>query len=69
MRGSSIVAAIIFIIVAVVQAVRYFNGWDMSVNGTAIPLWISLVGIVVPGLMAVWLLAECRKHTHSTHRA
>jgi hypothetical protein len=59
MRASSIVAAIIFIIVAVLQGIRYFNGWEVTINGMVVPLWASLCGMVVPALMAVWLLCSC----------
>jgi hypothetical protein len=58
MRPSSTIAAIIFIVVAVLQAIRYFNGWVVTVNGMDVPLWVSLAGIVVPAVMAVWLLYE-----------
>jgi len=61
MRPSSTVAAIIFLVVAVLQAIRYFNGWVITVNGVDVPLWVSLVGIIVPGLMAVWLLYDGEK--------
>ena len=56
---SSVVAAIIFLIVAVGQAVRYFSGWAVTINGTNIPLSISLIGIVIPAFMAIWLLYDC----------
>lgn len=58
MRASSVVAAIIFIIVAIAQATRYFSGWDVTINGTVIPLWVSIWGIVIPVIMAIWLLAD-----------
>ncbi len=58
MRPASVIAAIIFLIVAVAQAVRYFNGWEVTVNGSIVPLWVSLGGIVIPVLMAIWLLSD-----------
>jgi len=61
MKASSVVAALIFIIVAVLQAIRYFNGWPVLINGVDIPLWVSIAGAVVPALMAVWLLCDCKK--------
>jgi len=58
MRPSAAVAALIFLIVAVVQAIRYFNNWPVVVNGTDIPLSVSLGGIIITLIMFVWLLAD-----------
>jgi hypothetical protein len=60
MKASSVVAAILFIIVAVLQGIRYFNGWPVVINGTDVPLWVSLCGTIVPALMAIWLLCDCK---------
>jgi hypothetical protein len=61
MKASSVVAAILFIIVAVLQAIRYFNGWPVVINGVDVPLWVSICGAIVPALMAIWLLCDCCK--------
>lgn len=61
MRPSSTVAAILFIIVAILQAIRYFNGWVITINGMDVPLWASLFGAIVPALMALWLLYDNEK--------
>ena len=48
------VAAIIFAIIAVLQLVRALSGWEITVNGAAIPLWASWLASVVAGALA-WL--------------
>ena len=61
MRLIPLIAVIIFTFVAIVQATRYFYGWEVTVNGTVIPLWVSLVGTLVPGLMAILLWQDAQK--------
>jgi len=63
MKAVSIISALIFAIVAVMHVIRYFNGWVITVNGTDIPLWISIPGAVVPAILAVLLLCDCGKKT------
>ena len=51
-KSYSRVAAIIFAIIAVLQLVRAFSGWDITLNGATIPLWASWVASVVAGALA-----------------
>ena len=46
------IAAIVFAIIAVLQLVRAISGWEITLNGTAIPLWPSWLASVVAGLLA-----------------
>lgn len=68
MRPSAAVAAFIFLIVAAAQAFRYFNGWSVAINGTEVPLSLSLVGIIIPLVMAIWLLSD-RSGSKGSHRS
>ena len=40
-KSYSRVAAIIFAIIAVLQLVRALSGWELTLNGGAIPIWAS----------------------------
>ena len=50
----------IFAVIAVVQLLRFLLGWEVSVNGVAIPGWASAVAFVVLGGLAVMLWRERR---------
>ncbi len=57
----TIAAIIIFAFVAAMHVIRYFSGWEVTVNGTVIPLWVSILGALVPAVMACLLLCEAKK--------
>jgi hypothetical protein len=65
MRPAPVIAAIIFIIIAILQAIRYFYNLDVTINGTIIPMWVSLFGIAIPLIMAIWLLFDGGEETAS----
>jgi hypothetical protein len=52
-KSYSRIAAIIFTVVALLQLMRALLGWDITINGAAIPLWASWLAAVVAGLLAV----------------
>ncbi|QJR13534.1 hypothetical protein [Usitatibacter palustris] len=47
-------------LVSVVQLIRLVLGWDVSINGIAIPLWASGIAFIVSGGLAVMLWRESR---------
>jgi hypothetical protein len=51
-KSYSRVAAIIFSVVAILQLVRALSGWELTLNGAAIPLWASWLAAVVAGALA-----------------
>ena len=55
MKTGSALAIILFILVAAAHLVRLVMGVDVTVGSTAVPQWLSVVGFVVPLLIA-WLL-------------
>ena len=48
----------ILALVAVVHLVRLLAGWSASVNGIDIPMWVSVVALVVAGGLALGLWRE-----------
>jgi len=46
-KSYSRIAVVIFAIVALLQLFRALSGWDIAVNGAAIPLWASWLAAVV----------------------
>jgi hypothetical protein len=50
----SLVAALIFTLVAALQLVRAIRRWPVTIGTTSIPLWVSWVAFVVAAILA-WL--------------
>jgi hypothetical protein len=50
----SLLCALIFTLVAVLQLFRAIRGWPVTVGTTSIPLWVSWVAFVVAAILA-WL--------------
>jgi protein-S-isoprenylcysteine O-methyltransferase Ste14 len=55
MKTGSLLAIIVFVLVAIAHLLRLVSGTDVVIGGNDIPQWISVVGVIVPGLIA-WLL-------------
>jgi hypothetical protein len=60
MKSGSLLAIIVFTLVAFVHLLRLLDGTQVVVDGTVIPMWASVVGILVPGLIAFQLWREGR---------
>lgn len=60
MKPFTTIAVVVFALVAVVHLIRLFTGWEVIVNGFVVPVWASLVGLIVAGGLAVMLWREAR---------
>jgi hypothetical protein len=54
----TVAAVIIFAIVAVVHLLRFVLGWNANIAGTEIPMWASVVALVIAGGLAIGLWRE-----------
>jgi hypothetical protein len=61
MRPFTTVAAAIFLVVAAGHLTRLVLGWEATLNGWPIPLWISGFGAVVPAILSGMLFREARR--------
>ena len=52
MRTYLLVSATVFGIVALVHAIRLFNGWPAQLGPVSIPLAASWLGVLVPGALS-----------------
>ena len=53
--------AILFLgLVSALQLGRFLLGWEVIVNGVAIPTWASAIAFVVTGVLAVMAWRESR---------
>jgi hypothetical protein len=51
-------AVVIFAIVAVMHLLRLLLGWGVTIAGIDIPMWVSVVALVVTAGLAVGLWRE-----------
>ena len=56
-----IVTLVLFGVIATLHLVRLVLGWPVSIAEVAIPLWVSVFGVLVPGALAAWALALLRR--------
>lgn len=57
----TLVAVVLFALIAVLQLLRFSFGWEVTVSGVNIPVWVSGVAFVVVGGLAVMVWLESRK--------
>ncbi|HBR27685.1 MAG TPA: hypothetical protein DD732_11760 [Rhizobiales bacterium] len=58
MKPFTTAALVIFALVAIVHALRLLLGWSITVDGTDVPMWVSVVGLVIAAGLAVGLWRE-----------
>jgi len=58
MKTGSMLAILLFILVAIAHLVRVVNGVDVTVGEWNVPQWVSVVGVIVPTAIAVLLWRE-----------
>ena len=60
MKPAALVTAVFLSIVAALHLLRLLFQVPLAVASTAIPMWASVIGVVGPGALAVWLWREQR---------
>lgn len=60
MKPFTVIAIVVFSLIAIVQLTRLVLGWEVSVNGVSIPAWASAIAFVVAGGLAAMLWRESR---------
>jgi len=61
MKPFTTIAALLLLLIALAHIYRLYSGMPIIVNGQSLPLWVSYLGIAVPGLLGVMLFAEARR--------
>ena len=54
------IAIVIFSVVALVHGLRLLFGWTVMVQDETIPMWVSVVGVVIPAGLAILLYREMK---------
>lgn len=57
----TMLAVLVFALVAIIHLLRLVYGWEVTINGAAVPMWASGLGLVVVGGLAVMLWRESRE--------
>ncbi|MBN1380805.1 MAG: hypothetical protein JXA41_03920 [Deltaproteobacteria bacterium] len=60
-RPASLMAAVLFIFMAIGQLIRFIFGLSVFIGGIEIPVWPSGVAAMVLAVLAVWLLKEASR--------
>ena len=60
-KQASLVAAILFWLIALAQLLRVLFRVEVTAGGVHIPLWVSILAVVVLGALGIWLWRERRE--------
>lgn len=59
-RPFTLIAAVIFALMAIVHAYRLLTHFQIIAGSHTLPMWLSIVGIAVAGILAIGLYRESR---------
>jgi hypothetical protein len=63
MKPFTTVAVVVFSLITVVHLLRLFFHWQVTINGVIVPIWVSIPGFIITGVLAIMLLREAKKKT------
>lgn len=61
MKPFTTIAALLFALIAVAHILRMILGWEIILDGTIVPAWVSLPGFIIAALLSVMLWREMGK--------
>ena len=56
----TITAVALFSLIALLQLLRFTLGWEVTVNGVTVPVWVSGIAFVIAAGLAVMVWRETR---------
>jgi hypothetical protein len=60
-RPASLVASILFWLIALAQLLRVLFRVEVAAGGVNIPIWVSILAFIVLGALGIWLWRERRE--------
>jgi hypothetical protein len=51
-RSFCLITSILFLLMALLHAVRLLQGWQVTIRGAVVPVWVSWIGLVIAGYLA-----------------
>ena len=61
-RDYVIVSSAIFALVAIMHLIRLVLGWSIVLGMTSVPLWGSLLVVLISASLAMWGFSLVRRH-------
>jgi hypothetical protein len=61
MKPAASIAVLLLSLVALVHLLRIIFQVPITAGSVAIPMWASILGVIVPGALAVWLWREQKR--------
>ena len=60
-----LVCSTVFLVVAAAHLTRLIMGWEITIAGLDAPHWVSVPGLIIPGILSAWgfVLASRAKAT------
>jgi hypothetical protein len=58
MKPAPLIAVILFSLVAIAHALRLVLQIEVTAGGAVVPMWVSVLGVLVPGGVALMLWRE-----------
>ncbi len=61
MKPFTTLAVALLALIALLQLARFLLGWEVTINGLVIPVWLSGIAFVIAGGLAAMLWRESRR--------
>ena len=55
------ITVVLLLLIALVQLLRFVLGWEVTVNGVTVPVWVSGIAFVIAAGLAVMVWRETRR--------
>ena len=55
------IAVVLLALMAVLQLLRLILGWEVTVNGLSVPVWLSAIAFVIAAALAIMVWREARR--------
>ena len=61
MKPFATIAVLFLALIALAQATRFLLGWEVTIHGYVVPVWLSGIAFVIAGGIAAMLWRESRE--------
>lgn len=58
MKPFTTIAVVFFAVIGLIHVLRLIFGWEVRVNSFEVPVWFSIFGAILPGLLALMVWKE-----------
>ena len=60
MKPFTTITVVLLFLIAAVQLLRFILGWEITVNGLIVPVWLSGIAFVITAGLAIMVWREAR---------